>query len=204
MAIAIIGAGFGRTGTVSLRAALERLDCGPVYHMMEVFKYPEHGPKWVAALQDKSELDEILGDYRAAIDWPACYFWREMLAANPQAKVILTVRDSSSWYKSIHDTLYQMLQKAPATLPGQQINMGRKIIWENTFSEKLGDRDHAIAVYEKHNAQVIAAVPDEQLLVYQVSEGWQPLCEFLRCPVPDEAFPRTNSTQEFMARFDRP
>ncbi len=204
MAISIIGAGFGRTGTVSLRAALERLECGPVYHMMEVFEHPEHGPKWVAALQDKSVLDEILEGYRAAIDWPACHFWRELLAANPQAKVILTVRDASSWYKSIHDTLYQMLQKAPATLPGQQINMGRKIIWETTFSEKLGDRDHAIAVYEKHNAQVIAAVPDQQLLVYQVSEGWQPLCEFLQCPVPDEPFPRTNSTREFMARFDRP
>lgn len=202
MALAIIGAGFGRTGTVSLRAALERLDYGPVYHMLEVFKHPEHGPKWVEALQDNAVLSGILNDYRAAIDWPACHFWRPLLAANPRAKVILTVRDSVSWYKSIHDTLYQMLQKAPPTLPGQQISMGRKIIWENTFSGKLGDKDHAIAVYEKHNADVIAAVPKQQLLVYQVSEGWQPLCDFLHCPIPDEPFPRTNSTEEFLAQFD--
>lgn len=203
MTLSIIGAGFGRTGTVSLRAALERLDYGPVYHMMEVFKHPEHGPKWVQALQDKAVLGEILEGYRAAIDWPACHFWRALLAANPQARVILTVRDSASWYKSIHDTLYQMLQRAPASLPGEQISMGRKIIWEKTFSEKLGDRDHAIAVYEQHNANVIAAVPQQQLLVYQVSDGWQPLCDFLGCSVPDEPFPRTNSTDEFLAQFDR-
>ncbi|MEH6639499.1 MAG: sulfotransferase family protein [Porticoccaceae bacterium] len=203
MALSLIGAGFGRTGTVSLRAALEQLGHGPVYHMMEVFKYPEHGPLWVEALEDSKVLEQLLDGYQAAIDWPACHFWEPLLAANPQAKVILTVRDSESWYTSIHNTLYQMLLHIPATLPDQQISMGRRIIWEETFAGELGDKDRAISVYEKHNARVVANVLPEQLLVYQVSEGWAPLCDFLGCEVPAETFPKSNTTEEFLAQFQK-
>ena len=202
MSLSIIGAGFGRTGTVSLRMALVQLGYGPVYHMYEVFEHPEHGAMWMSALEDSRILDEILGPYQSAIDWPTCHFWQPLLAASPEAKVILTVRDSESWYKSIHSTLYQMLVHAPGTLPDQQINMGRKIIWDETFAGKLGDKDYAISVYEKHNEKVKASVPAEQLLVYQVSEGWQPLCDFLGCDVPGDAFPRSNSTEEFLAQFE--
>ena len=202
MALSLIGAGFGRTGTVSLRAALAELGYGPTYHMYEVFGHPEHAAMWVAALEDPAVLGEILEFYKSAIDWPACHFWQPLLEANPRAKVILTVRDSESWYKSIYDTLYQVMLGAPDALPDQQIGMGRKIIWEDTFSGKLGDKDHAISVYEQHNAKVQASVPAEQLLVYQVSEGWEPLCQFLGCEIPNEPFPRSNSTEEFLAQFD--
>lgn len=202
MNLAVIGAGFGRTGTVSLRMALKQLGYGPTYHMYEVIEHPEHAPLWVQALEKPALLNDILAPYQSAVDWPVCSFWQPLLKANPQAKVILTVRDSESWYKSIHSTLYQMLLRAPDGLPDQQINMGRKIIWEETFAGKLGDKDYAISVYEQHNAKVIESVPNEQLLVYEVSEGWQALCDFLESEIPDGAFPRSNSAEEFLAQFE--
>ncbi|MGK2913635.1 MAG: sulfotransferase family protein [Porticoccaceae bacterium] len=201
MTLSIIGAGFGRTGTVSLRAALERLDRGPVHHMMEVIKNPAQSPLWVQALTDSSVLRQILADYRSAIDWPTCHFWRDLMDLYPTAKVILTLRDSTAWYESIRNTIYRVLSEQPSALPSGQVSMARRIIWEDTFAGRLGDREHAMAVFEKHNAEVIATVPPKRLLVFQVSEGWQPLCDFLGQPVPAEPFPKANSTEEFLALF---
>jgi len=203
MPLSIIGAGFGRTGTVSLRAALQRLGHGPVYHMLEVIKNPAHSPLWLNALDDRSVLTQILAQYRSAIDWPSCHFWRELLALYPQARVVLTQRDSAIWYDSIRNTIYKVLSEQPAASPGGQVNMARRIVWDNTFGGRLGDRDHAIAVFEKHNAEVIATVPRDRLLVFDVREGWQPLCTFLGQPVPAEPFPKANSTAEFQSMFAR-
>lgn len=201
MTLSIIGAGFGRTGTVSLRSGLERLGRGPVHHMMEVIENPAQSPLWVKALTDSGVLRQVLADYQSAIDWPTCHFWRELMELYPAAKVILTVRDPAAWYESIRNTIYRVLAEQPSALPGAQVNMARRIIWEDTFAGRLGDRDHAMAVFEKHNAEVIASVPRERLLVFRVSEGWQPLCDFLGQPVPEEPFPKANSTEEFLALF---
>ncbi len=197
----IIGAGFGRTGTLSLRAALDRLGLGPIHHMFEVIAAPEQSPDWVAAQQDKQILKRLLASYRSAVDWPSCYFWKELLELYPDAKVILSHRESKGWYKSIHSTLYQFLSNAAEGPGSDQLNMARELVADNTFAGRLGEEDYAIEVYERHNEMVKSTVPSERLLVFDVREGWQPLCEFLGRPVPDEPFPRTNSAEELMKNF---
>lgn len=199
--LAVIGAGFGRTGTLSMRAALGILDLGPVHHMFELIKTPARSPRWLDALEDSNILRELLADYRSAVDWPSCHFWRELMALYPEAKVILTVREPQGWYKSIHGTIYRLLTSKSADMSSQQLVMARRIVMEETFNSRLGEEDYAIEVFEKHNAEVQATVPSERLLVFDVREGWQPLCDFLGLPVPDQPFPKTNSSEELMANF---
>jgi len=201
--LAVIGAGFGRTGTLSTRAALKLLGLGPVHHMFEVVKAPEQSRRWLDALEDNSVLRELLADYRSAVDWPSCYFWRELMDLYPDAKIILTHREAKGWYKSIHNTIYRMLMAKAPDMPADQVAMARRIVMDLTFNGRLGEEDYAIEVFEKHNAEVKAAVPPERLLVFDVREGWQPLCDFLGVSVPDEPFPKTNSTEELIGHFSK-
>jgi hypothetical protein len=202
MALDVIGAGFGRTGTLSLRAALTDLGFGPVYHMLEVVKQPEMAADWLHALTDQQALTRVLNGYRSAIDWPACHFWRQLMGLYPDAKVILTLRDPEQWYRSIEGTIYQVLSRPPPPgMPEAQATMARRIVLDETFQGRLGDRDHAIGVFERHNRAVRETVPADKLLVFDVREGWEPLCGFLGVPVPAEPFPRTNSADEFRAMF---
>lgn len=199
--LSIIGAGFGRTGTLSMKSALDILGLGPVHHMYEVVAAPEQSPRWVAALDDSSILRELLAGYHSAVDWPSCYYWRELMALYPEAKVILTHRESRGWYKSVHGTLFQFLDTRSDKVSSQQLDMATRLVMENTFDKRLGDEDYAISVYEAHNTEVKAAVPAERLLVFDVREGWAPLCSFLDLPVPEEPFPHTNSAEEMMKNF---
>lgn len=205
MALSVLGAGFGRTGTLSLKLALERLGLGPCYHMAEVFAHPEHVPRWQDAAEGRPvDWDTLLGGYPAAVDWPVCHFWRELADRYPEAGVLLTVRDPDRWYESVRDTIYRVLcaelPADPPLLRAQQA-MARRIVLDRTFAGRFEDRDHAIRVYEEHNRAVRRAVPAPRLLDYEVSQGWEPLCRFLGRPVPDEPFPRVNSKDEFRARF---
>ncbi|MFL6160769.1 MAG: sulfotransferase family protein [Jatrophihabitantaceae bacterium] len=198
----VIGAGFGRTGTMSLKVALETLGFGPCYHMTEMANDPSHFRLWAAA-RDGEQVDwsSLYARYRATVDWPGCLYYRELMAAFPQAKVILTVRDPERWYASVRDTLYSLktatdeylAAAGPARPPLQYENR----IWTDTFAGRFTDQEFAIGVFEQHNQQVRDTVPAERLLVYQVCDGWQPLCEFLQAPAPDEPFPRVNDTQAF-------
>lgn len=206
MSLKIIGAGFGRTGTLSFKLALEQLGFGPCYHMLEVFEHPEHIPAWQNATNGSlPNWSNFFTGYQAAVDWPVCAFWKPLAAAFPDAKVILTVRDPEKWYQSIRETIYLTLT-AP-TRPDDKPeliahrNMTRQLILQNTFGGKLDDKAHAIAVYQRHIDEVKAGLPPERLLVYQVSEGWSPLCKFLNCPQPDHPFPQVNTTEEFQARL---
>lgn len=199
----VIGAGFGRTGTLSMRAALAILGFGPVHHMFEVVKAPEQSADWLRALDDSSVLRDLLANYRSAVDWPTCYFWRQLMDMYPDAKVILTHRDPKAWYKSIRNTIYRLLTAKTSDMPSDQVEMARRIVMDNTFSGRLGEEDYAIEVFEKHNALVKATVPAERLLAFDVREGWQPLCDFLGVPIPDQPFPKTNSTEELIAHFKR-
>lgn len=206
MALQVIGAGFGRTGTLSLKGALETLGMGPCYHMVEVIANPSHVAPWRAATRgDPVDWDALFAGYGATVDWPACAFWRELLAHWPDAKVILTVRDPQRWHRSVMQTIYHALTAelppdAPQTLREHR-RMIQELVLERTFDGRLEDPDHAIAVYERHNAQVRREVPPERLLVFEVAEGWAPLCRFLGRPEPSEPFPRVNSGDEFRARF---
>ncbi len=203
MTIRLIGAGFGRTGTLSLKVALERLGVGPCYHMSEVFSHPEHIAVWNDALDAKAvDWDALFAGYAATVDWPGCHFWRELAQRHPDAKVLLTLRSAESWYASVHETIHPVLRNAPPPDPSLAAwhAMVTKLIDVQTFGGRFEDRAHAIGVYERHNESVQREIPRERLLVYEVAQGWEPLCKFLNLAVPDEAFPRVNSKDEFRAR----
>ncbi|WP_372724309.1 sulfotransferase family protein [Immundisolibacter sp.] len=203
MELNIIGAGFGRTGTLSLKLALEQLGFGPCYHMHEVFARPGHAQLWRQAQKaGDADWNSLLAGYRAAVDWPPAFFWRQLAAHYPRARVILTVRDADAWYDSISTTIFpaQRLPLPPENAPlFHSLVMPREMVRVGTFGDQL-DRAHVIDVYEKHNAEVKAALPASRLLVYDVKDGWAPLCEFLEMPIPSGAFPRSNTTQEFLDR----
>lgn len=204
MSLKVVGAGFGRTGTLSLKIALERIGFGPCYHMMEVFPRPDHVARWHRlAFEQSMDWDEIFRGFHATVDWPAARWWREIATHFPEAKVLLSVRDPEAWYKSVTDTIYQpMKSPAPDGVPELvrlQSEMARKAILSETFDNRFEDKAHAIEVFQKHNQAVRDAIDPARLLVFDVREGWGPLCAFLEVPVPDEPFPRLNDTATFQA-----
>ncbi|HSK83182.1 MAG TPA: sulfotransferase [Rubrobacter sp.] len=213
----LIGAGFGRTGTMSLKIALETLGFSPCYHMTEVFAHPEHTWFWISAWRgEPADWDGVLGGYEAAVDWPACTFYEELMKRHPDAKVILSVRKPERWYESVRNTIYELSVVIPRhpiyrigyTLvsffvfrgPGNR-NLADEIIWQGTFDGRFEDKHHAIEVFEHHNAEVQRRVPEDRLLVYDVKAGWGPLCEFLGVQEPEEPFPRTNDAAEMQRRL---
>lgn len=207
MTLSIIGAGFGRTGTLSLKLALEQLGLGPCYHMNDVFTRPGHAQLWRDAFGNGiADWDRLLHGYRATVDWPAAHFWRQLDAHYPAARVILTVRDGDAWYESICSTIFEAQRRPlpPADHPHYaQLAMPRELILHGTFG-RIEDKDHVLAVYDAHNAAVQAQVDPQRLLVYDVADGWAPLCAFLGAPVPDAPFPRSNTQHEFLDRLKEP
>lgn len=213
----VIGAGFGRTGTTSLKAALETLGFGSAYHMTEVFTHPEHVRFWEAARRgERVDWEEFFSGYGVAVDWPACAFYAELMEAFPEAAVILTVRDPERWYESTRKTIYGMhrISSGPAPLrsafaiaglfaPGVTgiARLADGIVWRDTFDGRFEDRRHAIETFHRHNEEARRKVPPERLLVYDVREGWAPLCDFLGVEVPDEPFPHLNDTREMRRRL---
>ena len=205
MPLKVIGAGFGRTGTTSLKAALERL-VGPCYHMMEVFPKPEHVAFWESAQRGEPvEWETVFRNYQAAVDWPACTFYQSLMDCYPEAGVVLSVRNSERWYESALSTIYTVNnQRPPASwlfkaIPQVRrfVHMSDAVIWQGTFGGRFEDKAHAIQVYDAHIAEVKRTVPPEKLLVFDVREGWEPLCAFLGVPVPDGPFPHQNDAAAF-------
>ena len=196
MTLEVIGAGFGRTGTMSLKVALEELGFGPCYHMIEVFEHPEHVSLWEAAIRGEPlDWEKIFGSYQAAVDWPTAAFYNELMKVYPHAKVLLTIRDPEKWYESTKNTLYPT---EFASEPSPIMRMAAKLLWEQTFDGNFEDRRYAIEVFKRHNEEVKKHVPPERLLVYEVKEGWKPLCEFLGVEIPEEKpFPHLNDTEAF-------
>jgi len=195
MALSVIGAGFGRTGTESMKLALETLGLGPCHHMTEVVADPDQVALWRAAARGElPDWDRAFAGYKSATDWPAAYFWRELSAHYPDAKVLLTVRDAESWYASMERTILKVIKGS--TDPA---SVGVKLIGECLFGGRIDDRAHVIAVYEKNTAEVEAAFGADRLLTYHLGDGWEPLCRFLGKPVPDAPFPHTNSSADFDA-----
>lgn len=194
MSLQIIGAGVGRTGTLSLRAALETLLGGPCYHMFEVREHPEHIPLWHAAARGEAvDWQALLGAYRAAVDWPASAFWPEISAAFPDAIILLSTRSAESWWKSASDTIFPATQSAPDSAWRRMIDT----MFANRFTTAIDDKDAAIAAFEAHNRRVRAAAAPARLVEWQPGDGWAPLCKALAMPIPDLPFPHVNSTEEF-------
>lgn len=190
---------------MSLQSALELLGFRRCYHMLEVAAHPEHTELWHQAATGQSiDWDHLFAGYRAAVDWPTCYFWRELSARYADAKVILTTRDPDRWYDSVANTIYvSMTGGVPNDDPDvlSRRRMARNIILDRTFDGRFDDRAYALQVYRSHIAEVQRVIEPARLLVYEVADGWDPLCRFLDVPLPREAFPRINSTDEFRTRM---
>ena len=203
MPLEVIGAGFGRTGTMSLKLALERLGHVKCYHMSEVFAHPEHVPMWAAAHRGEPvDWEALYRGYRASVDWPSCDLWEVHSALYPNAKVILSTRDPDSWYTSVMNTIYQSSMNARDSADPMMSRFGEWIdetIWKGVFDGRMDDRAHAVDVYSAHVERVKATLPKSRLLVFEAKQGWLPLCEFLGVEVPDESYPRVNTTEDFLA-----
>ncbi|HEV3379327.1 MAG TPA: sulfotransferase [Thermoleophilaceae bacterium] len=210
----VIGAGFGRTGTMSLKAALERLGFGPCFHMIDLIRDPTPLPYWQAAADgEKVDWTEALDGWESTIDWPGCTFWEEMAEIWPDAPVLLSVRDPEAWYRSTYNSIHEAKEMAlrgelqgnteeppdPAVM--QMIN---GLIWNGTFKGRFTDKDFALEVFRRHNEDVKSKVPADRLLVYEIKQGWGPLCDFLGVEVPDEPMPHLNDTESFRNMFGMP
>lgn len=207
----LIGAGLPRTGTLSQKVALEVLGLEPCYHMVTVLADLDQAARWDRAMDGQPSWDEIFDGFQSTVDWPGGYFYKELMAAYPNAKVLLSVRDPEEWERSMRETvcavrhgdsLIRLLSDAQAHVnPRWQafIDMIDRLVWQATFGD--GDSpEQLIATYRRHNEEVKATVPPERLLVWDVTEGWEPLCQFLDVPVPDTTFPHLNDTKEFADR----
>jgi hypothetical protein len=197
MPLKIIGAGLGRTGTLSVKIALEQLGFGPCYHMMEVMMHPECIPLWMRAADGNADWESIFKGYAATVDYPGCSFWRELSNTYPDAKVLLTVRDPEQWFESTQATIFSPTAiESIRTTP--MAKFMEKTVWRD-FGDRIHDREFMVASFKRHNAGVQSAIPKDRLLVYEVAQGWEPLCKFLEVPVPSTPFPRRNSREEMMA-----
>ncbi len=196
----VIGAGFGRTGTFSVKNALEALGFRPCYHMTELFQKPGASEQWEAIVAGAlADWNTVFAGYQATVDWPSCAFYKELLQVYPEAKVLLTVRDPEQWYESVRSTIYDVSRRRLPDSPHAQ--MVNTLIWERTFDGKLEDKDYAIAVFRRHIEEVKQHVSPEKLLVYDVKERWEPLCAFLGVEVPvDTPFPWLNDRDNFVGR----
>ena len=198
MALKIVGAGLGRTGTLSMKHALEQLGFGPCHHMLEVFMHPESVSLWVDAARGKPDWNAIFKDYASAVDYPSAKYWRELANYYPDAKVLLTVRSPESWFESTQATIFAPDSVAVSNAPPQMKEFFEAIT--SDFHGKLGDRAFMIDYFRRHTEEVERTIPKERLLVYHVGEGWERLCKFLGVPVPATPYPSENSREEFRAR----
>lgn len=199
MTMHVIGAGVGRTGTYSLRLAIDRLGLGPCHHMEVVLHdIPEQVPLWTEALEGRADWGTIYDGCRSAVDWPTARFFRELNDFYPSARFVLTERSPESWADSFSATIQRLVaerDQAPPDMRGW-LEMVNSAIASTGFPDGM-DRDALMQAFVAHNEAVKATIPADRLLVFEVKQGWEPLCEFLGLPVPDEPFPRTNHREEF-------
>ncbi|KAB2348348.1 sulfotransferase family protein [Actinomadura rudentiformis] len=217
----VIGAGFGRTGTRSLKAALETLGFGPCYHMSEVIAEPSRVRQWLDIGEGRaSNWDEVFAGYQSALDWPAASYWRELAEHYPDSKVILTVRDPAKWYASVSETIFASALAERRSLPLRRRvvrwlvrrrspdfalypRMAKATVMDRVFDGRIDDRDHVTKVFERHIAEVKATIPPERLLVFEAGDSWAPLSAFLGVPVPDEPYPQVNERAAFRRKRPR-
>ena len=193
MTLKVIGAGFGRTGTDSMREALTILGFGPCHHMFEVNAHEEQKRMWRALVKGAPPVwEQLLAGYGSCMDWPSVYYWRELAAFYPEAKVVLTYRSAESWWKSFEQTIVRGIEKS-----FEQESLGIALIRDKVFGGRPGDRDNAIAIYEANVNAVKATVPPERLLVHNLGDGWEPLCAHLGVPVPAQPYPSRNNASDF-------
>lgn len=196
MALKIVGSGLGRTGTKSLQTALGVLGFGPCHHMVEVFAHPESVPLWIEAGQGRPNWDAIFAGYQSMVDYPGAHYWRELAAYYPDAKVLHSVRDPDKWFESTQATIFA--PGGPTSTPSPMSPFFDTFM--SPMRDHLGDRAYMTDHFRRHSEEVKAAIAPERLLVYDVGQGWEPLCAFLDVPIPADPFPSENSRAAFIAR----
>ncbi len=193
MSLKVIGAGFGRTGTDSMREALNMLGIGPCHHMLEVNASDEQKRLWRALSRGENlGWENLFAGYNACVDWPSAHYWRELIDVYPDAKVVLTYRSPGSWWESFEKTIVRGIAQST-----DLASLGIALIRDQVFGGKPGDRAHAIALYESNVAAVKSTVPASRLLVHNLGDGWEPLCRHLGVPIPAQPYPSRNSTSDF-------
>jgi len=202
----LIGASYPRTGTLSTKAALEQLGLDPCYHFVTQFERPQDIDIWQTAAEGKPVYwPALFADFQAAVDWPASLFYKQLMARYRDAKVLLNMRDPEAWYASMAQTLYPASQaelSAPAeSILGRMGRMVNTLAWQPLFQGRFEDKPYALSVFERHNQEVKDSVPADRLLVWEVTEGWEPLCRFLGVAAPETPFPRLNDAQTFREQF---
>lgn len=202
MALDVIGSGFGRTGTKSLKAALERLGYGPCHHMHEIVENPAQAAHWQALAAGQSvDWDQVFAGYRSQVDWPGAHVWRELAEAFPGAKVIHSVRPEAQWWASFNKTIGKLMARyQDLPLPPHIrdiLTAWNDLAGRDTFGGVLDDERIGLEAYRKRTAEVREALPAHRLLVFDVAEGWEPLCAFLGAEIPDEPFPHHNLRADF-------
>lgn len=219
MGLKVIGAGLPRTGTASLKVALQILLKGRCYHMSELHDHPEHWRYWGAAAKGEAiNWEELFSGYSAAVDGPTCFFWPELMREYPDALIVLSIRDADSWFDSWQQTVRKSavqrdIRARPAGRGETPINATHATeehrpgmaarpaaMHARMPYRRDGSREEVIRGFEKHNSAVRTGVPPERLVVWRPSDGWAPLCAALGMPVPDEPFPHLNSRRTFRAR----
>ena len=206
MSLKVVGAGLGRTGTHSLKIALEILLGAPCHHMVEVFAHPEQVPAWQAAAEGKDvDWHGLLANYAAAVDWPSSAYYKELADAFPDALVLLSTRSKESWWKSASSTIFAGISnpQARAKFNPEWLTMVQTMM-KNRFVSDLTDAEACMAAFERHNEEVKQTIPANRLLVWTATDGWGPICEALKLPVPDQPFPLTNTTEQFLANQGPP
>lgn len=205
MTLSVIGAGFGRTGTLSIKTALETLGLGTCHHMEAVFTQPAQPSYWRAAVDGQPVYwDEVFAGYRSAVDWPSAHFWHELSAHYPQAKILLSVRPEKSWWNSFSGTIKKLLdmrESIPDDYVREILDMAYEMIAVQTFGGAMDDERQVLAAFQRRIDEVTERIPSARLLVYDVAEGWEPLCRFLGLPSPAEPFPHVNNHEEFWQTF---
>ena len=201
MGLQVIGAGFGRTGTLSLKVALEKLGFSKCHHMREVFLSRRQVEAWHALSQGRQvEWDRVFEGFRASCDWPSSAYWERLVQHFPDSKVILTVRDEERWYKSVTETIYPIGTLIPTWLTwiSPRVRQLRETVfetvWNGVFDGRFEDKEHAIRVFRENSARVKRVVAPERLLIFEAKDGWEPLCSFLNVPVPETPYPHVNDT----------
>jgi len=198
----VIGAGVGRTGTHSLKLALERLGFGPTHQWEDVVRAgPGCALRWHKAAAGEADWDALYAGYTSAVDWPTASFWRELAEAYPEARFVISNRSAESWYESFSETILRLMQNANHLPPQAQpfVTLGRAMLRKSGF-DGLSGREELIAAYNAHMAAVTATL-GSRVLVLDYRAGWAPLCDFLGCAVPDTPFPRSDSRQDFWDRI---
>ena len=199
MSLKLVGAGLGRTGTHSLKLALEQVLGEPCYHMFEVLQHPDDIAQWqVAADGGEPDWEKLFSRYAATVDWPAASYWREISAVYPDAVVLLSVRPADEWWRSADRTIFEISRRPAPPDPVMQAQMRMvKQILASRFTPNWTEEGPAKEAYERHNAEVRAGVPADRLVEWQPGDGWEPICRALGVPVPDSPFPHVNTSEEF-------